>query len=69
MEPARCSLLSGCLVLVKDKRPREYVILDGSATKILRADSYVWNPLGGLREDFFHATTVVFIYNPHEKKL
>ena len=33
--------------------------------KILRADSCVWKPPGGLREDSFHGTTVMFIYNPH----
>ena len=33
--------------------------------RIHRADSCVWKPLGGLREDSFHATIVVFIYNLH----
>ena len=37
--------------------------------RILRADSCAWKPPGGLREDSFHATTVVFIYNPHERFL
>ena len=31
--------------------------------RILRANSCVRKPLGGLREDSFDATTVVFIYN------
>ena len=33
--------------------------------RIHRANSCVWKSPGGLRADFFHATTVVFIYNPH----
>ena len=33
--------------------------------RIQRADSCVWKPPSGLREDFFPATTIVFIYNPH----
>ena len=33
--------------------------------RILRADSYVWKPPGGLRKDSFLTTTVVFIYNSH----
>ena len=37
--------------------------------RILRADSCVWKPPGGLREDSFHAMTIVFIYNPHERFL
>ena len=37
--------------------------------RIHRADSCVWKPPGGLREGSFHATTVVFIYNPHERFL
>ena len=28
-------------------------------------DFCVWKPPSGLREDSFHATIVVFIYNPH----
>ena len=33
--------------------------------RIHRANSCVWKSPGGLRADFFHATTVVFIYSPH----
>ena len=33
--------------------------------RIYRADPFMWKPPGGLREDFFHATIVVFIDNPH----
>ena len=32
-------------------------------------DFCVWKPPGGLREDFFHAMTIVFIYNPQLKFL
>ena len=28
-------------------------------------DFCVWKPPGGLRDYFFHAAIVVFIYNPH----
>ena len=38
-KPARCSLLSGCLVSVEDKRLRKCVILDGSATIGTRANN------------------------------
>ena len=27
--------------------------------------THVWKPPGGLKEDSFPATTIVFIYNPH----
>ena len=37
--------------------------------RILRANSCVWKPSDGLRDDSFHATTVVFIYNPYERFL
>ena len=30
----------------------------------VRADSRVWKPSSGLREDSFHTAIVVFAYNP-----
>ena len=37
--------------------------------RILRADSYVGKPPGGLSGDYFRVTTIVFIYKSHERFL